>query len=209
MTTLIRCVLIGLSFVGPAALARAGSCGTVYYPPSYGYAKAYHDDYEVKKKLVVLEYVPLFAVGYAPPYTPPPAAAAPAPAVNQNVTVSPCEETARKLEAKIAALEARLGSAPPAELPVPKKATAPAAKGDGLAVLQSKCASCHTGAAAKKNGDGQPVVLFAEPGKLSPDADPVAILLAIEDDHMPPSKPLTAEEKKAVREFIRTATAKR
>ena len=208
MTTLIRCVLIGLSFVGPAALARAGSCGTVYYPPSYGYAKAYHDDYEVKKKVVVLEYVPLFAVGWAAPYTPPPAAAAPAPAVNQSVTVSPCEETAKRLEAKIAALEARLGAAPPAELPAPKKVAAPP-KGDGLAVLQSKCASCHTGATAKKNGDGQPVVLFSEPGKLSPDADPVAILLQTEDEHMPPGKPLTGEEKKAVREFIRTATAKR
>jgi hypothetical protein len=149
--------------------AHAGSYSGVVYPANY----------EVKKyentKVVILEYVPLFAVGYTPP--------------------SPDSDAVKRLEAKIAELEARLAARPNT------------VTSSGLDVLFTHCAACHTGATSRKK-DGVPVILFESAGKLTDKLDLVQVLLAVEDDHMPPGKPLTDSEKKALREFVRLASKK-
>lgn len=197
MNTLLRWALATAVLVAPAA-AQAGSCGTLYFPNTYGYyAKpAYHDDYEVKKRVVVLEYalIPAFPIGYAAPATP----AAPAATVP-----TPCEETAKRLEAKIAALEAKLNG-PPATPPGTLPSTAP----KGLPALSSKCAACHGEAVSASKGgkltlfakDGGPVGWTAETaGK---------VLKAVSSGTMPKGGKLTQEEFTAVLQDIVDHTGK-
>lgn len=180
--------------------ARAGCNAVTYAAPAYvQHAKAvHHDDYHAKK-VTVLEYVPLYAVGYAPAA---PVAASPAK--------SPCDEKIDNLRAEMERLKSSVQAPAPLPLSAPPKMSRvtddPIAA--GAAVLQSRCASCHTGATSKKDIDGNPFVIFTEPGQLNPAAAVLQMLLAVEDDHMPPSKPLAADEKAALRALVRTLARK-
>lgn len=211
----LSCLLAGVLFVGGPALAQAGCYGTSYYTPTY-YTPAYEQKVvinQIQNRVTVLEYVPLYAVGLASPYAVPTVPVAPA------VTAAPqsaCEQKFAALEAKFSALEAKLstpGVAPPVVLPstAPQKTQSKREEviQSGVAVLQSRCAACHTGATSKKDPEsGNPVVIFSEPGKLSAEVDVVALMIAAEGDTMPKGGKLTADEKKAVRDMVRAASRK-
>lgn len=203
MNTLFRWALATAVLVAPATV-QAGSCGTLYFPNTYGYyAKpAYHDDYEVKKRVVVLEYalIPAFPIGYAAPATP----AVPVPAAT---APTPCEETAKRLEAKIAALEAKLGAGA-SPTPATPPGTLPSTAPKGLPALSSKCAACHGEAVSASKGgkltlfakDGGPVGWTAETaGK---------VLKAVSSGTMPKGGKLTQEEFTAVLQDIVDHTGK-
>ncbi len=122
--------------------AGAFGCGQVRYPVNYGYptyvapAVNYHQDYEVKKRVVVLEYqlIPPFPIGYAPaaPYAAPMPLTAP----------TPCDAKTAALEAKLAALEAKLGAGGSPTPGVPPDAL-PNKAPKALPTLFGKCAACH------------------------------------------------------------------
>lgn len=176
-----------------ATPAQAGSCGTVHFPNTYAYSanykQAYHDDYDVKKRVVILEYqlIPAFPIGYAAP-------AAPAPAVAPVVAApTPCEETAKRLEAKIAALEARLAAgvspAPAAGAP----ANALPATAPKTPVLSGKCARCHDEAASAAKAKS--VTLFKDRSLVPLDDKATgAILRALSAGTMPPDGKLSPED---------------
>lgn len=165
--SLLLLVVVALALIALCTLpahAGYGSCGVVYptynYAPTY-YTPTYQDNY-VQKKTVVLEYqlVPLFAVGYAGQYqqAPPPAVTAPG--------TTPCEEAAKKLQARLDALELKLGGSPPAPAFAPKKEEAPppmqpvpepAREGTAFAaktVIGTTCARCHDADVAAAAGKG-------------------------------------------------------
>lgn len=200
---LLLLIVAALALVALCTLpahAGYGSCGVVY--PTY-YAPTYAQDY-VQKKTVVLEYqlVPLFAVGYAGQYqqAPPPAVTAPG--------TTPCEEAAKKLQARLDALELKLGGPPPTPAFVPKKEEAPPMQpvpepakdrpreGGAFAantVIGTDCARCHDADVAASSGKG---VVLSQGGKYvvySPELLGKMIRY-VGSGNCPKGKPLTPEK---------------
>lgn len=146
-------LMLGVALCVAPVPVQAGGCAVnvhqsyakAYVAPTYNNVKAhanvYHDEYKEVKKVVVLEYVPLFAVGYAPAYAPPTA-----PVVQQQ-TAAPCDVKVSALEAKLLALESRLSvGAPPPVLPQTLPITA--------SLIVGKCAACHDATIAAAKGKG-------------------------------------------------------
>ena len=167
-------LLVAFAFLIFTSHSHAGSCGTVYFPQTYSnyapsviYKDNHHDDYIEKKRVVVLEYslFPAFPVGYMPQYAPAaaPSAAPPPQAVGAS---TPCDDKLKGLEAKIAALESKLGGGIP---PNAQPSTAPVPVTVAAKVFVAKCAGCHDASAAAAKGknltlfkDGAPVAWNAE-----------------------------------------------
>lgn len=71
-----------------------------------------------------------------------------------------------------------------------------------LEILTSRCAGCHEKAVANTKGKG--TVLFGD-GKMNLSSAQVCHVLAmISSDKMPPQKPLSAQEKKIIAEWVLT-----
>lgn len=194
MRTLTHYLLAAVLFVGPASLAQAGGGCFVYHGGGYvqhqqAYRAPVHHDYH-EKKVVVLEYLPLYAVGYSPPAKPDPAA----------------DARASALEAKIAALEAKLAAAGPSGsgvLPAPRAAKEPeqpaapakaqAAAQPGKSILAGRCASCHDSAVAASKGGKLSLTDAGSPLALD-DAKYGAVLRAVTKGTMPRGSKLSEEE---------------
>lgn len=162
-------LLVVFAFLIFTSHSHAGSCGTVYFPQTYApsviYKDNHHDDYIEKKRIVVLEYslFPAFPVGFMPQYAPAaaPSAAPPPQAVGAS---TPCDDKLKGLEAKIAALESKLGGGVPPNA-LPNTAPAPVV----AKVFVAKCAGCHDASTAAAKGknltlfkDGAPIAWNAE-----------------------------------------------
>lgn len=178
-----------LAMLATAGMLSASPCGVVHYPAqNYGFVQHHvqqnvHHDYDVKKRVVVLEYqlIPSYPIGLVSPYTAPVAA----PLVQ-----SPCDVKTAQLEAKIQALEARLNGGtgtPPGTLPL----TSPERK---TPTLSQKCSGCHGKAVAASKGKN--LVLFGEDGKLVnlDDSTYGSVLRVLSDGSMPKGNKLTQDE---------------
>lgn len=98
----------------------------------------------------------------------------------------------QQLRAEIRQQGSRVG----VRMPPASEASA-SADSDGLVVLQTRCASCHEKAVAKVKGKGLVLLEGKEPADIDGDTA-LDVCLAVLKDEMPPGKPLSAAEKKAL-----------
>lgn len=147
---LLRSVLAGAVLLSSTLSVDAGGCGYQSYS-SYSYpVYTPYVEKVVEKRVVAVEYlavpvvVPAYAIGYAAPAVAAPAMPAPAAAP------MPCESKLAELNARFAALEAKLAGAAPPVQPLPQQA--PAAAPAGKSAFVAKCAGCHDVAVAKTKG---------------------------------------------------------
>ncbi len=144
--------------------------------------------------------VPQYSVGYAAPaYAPPPATPTPPAAAAS-------DETA-KLRAEIASLRAEMarlktGSPAPAEVGAKAAPSAPKAEDRPfVAVLQSKCASCHEARVANAKGGKLVLLNGIEPAALTP-AQLLQVVRKTWDGDMPPREKLSDEDQSALMTWL-------
>lgn len=223
---LIRSVLAVAVLVSSTLSVDAGCAVQSFasystYTPTYYAAPA-----QVQvKKVVAVEYLavpvalPVYAVGYAPAYAPAPAmptlAAAPA--------MTPCDIKLSETNARLAALEARvgLGSAPaPAAQPVPPGPPAPPPmqpvpplNGNGAAKspFTLRCAVCHDASVANAKGGKHAFFQFGAAVPLAPEIANKAIRLMMKGEMPPPknSGKLTDQDFTAILDEILQLSEKR
>lgn len=208
MTRVLFAAATLLAVAGVAA-AQCGTPAVATYHAPY----AAHKEVVVKKEVVVPVIAPVavYAVvpAYAAVYVPPVAAPAPAAAPAQpSGEMSQVLDLLKGMDARLKALEGRdqpqpaAGAKPDPFAPKPQASTA-----GGLAVLRSRCASCHeAGIAASKGGS---VTLFQGDAlaALSPKTK-LDVLTSIYDGTMPKRgggrEPLSDAETSSVVEFVKS-----
>lgn len=207
MRILAVCGLLGAILFACVPSADAGGCytyhggGYSYYTPTYTPYVAptyYPPTYE--RKVVVLEYLPLFPVGYAAPQKDPP-----------KVEATACEIKQAAMEAKLAVLEAKLTASvagvapkvfePPPSVtvptpPTPPRATAPApvpTASPVKSVMVARCASCHDTTIAETKGGKHVLTLNGQRVPLS-DALMGAVIRSVSKATMPKGQKLSEDE---------------
>ena len=118
--------------------------------------------------------VPLYGAAYVPP---PPQPVVAAPSQNLSLIIKRLDAMQRQLDTALQVVPAEANAKTPAALPAQNHA--------GLAVLNTKCASCHDASKAQANAKG---IVFLEGGKLHgsiTDGIVASILLDVYKGHMP------------------------
>lgn len=197
-------VLFTLLLLAGAAAAQVCHAPVVHAPVVHHQAAV-----EVVKVVKELVAVPVLIPAYGAVYTPPVVPASPAPQAVAPADLRAIADSLRAIDARLRSLEGKPAPAtpppPPGEQPrpadpfnpgtaAPQAQTQPAA-GNALAIVQAKCAQCHSGDGAKGGG-----LVLVEGGVLAklPDRAGRKTIGTVYRGTMPPKAsgiaPLTDEE---------------